>query len=179
MTEIYFLQIRDVKLPTRGTPESAGIDFYVPEYNEQFLKDLKDKNPILDYLYADSDRDSDIPILMVLKPGDRVLIPSGIKCAMGSDRALIAHNKSGVASKRGLDVLANVVDADYKGEIHINLVNTGSENVYIEFGEKIIQFIEIPIFISSIVQISNQENLDKYYRTNTRGSGGFGHTGTK
>jgi len=73
-------------------------------------------------------------------------------------RALIAANKSGVASKSGLIFGAQVVDYTYKGEIHINVINTSSKVVRIYEDMKLIQFLETPIFNSSI-EISEDNNL--------------------
>lgn len=156
-------KIRNVKLPTRGTELSAGIDFYVPEFDEGFKKSYKQKNNGIE-----------LTDLINLEPGDRTLIPSGIKVEVPKGYALIAYNKSGVSTKFGLDILASVVDEDYQGEIHLSLVNTSNEKVYIEPGQKIIQYILIPMFYDTIQEV----NLDEIHLQDTqRGSGGFGSTG--
>ena len=98
-------RIRDVKLPTRGTTGSAGIDFYFPnDYPES---------------------------LCTVEPGERFFIPSGIKANVPEGQALIAFNKSGVALKQGLSVGACVVDSDYQGEIHLHLINVGLSLIHI------------------------------------------------
>ena len=140
-------KVREVKTPVRGTANSAGIDFFVPEgINE------------------------------TLGPGKSCLIPSGIKANVPDNHALIAFNKSGVAVKKKLHVGACVVDEDYQGEIHINLTNVGNETVHIESGEKIIQFVLVPVTYDE-VSIVDENNL--FDHTSERGSGGFGSTGTK
>jgi len=139
-------KVKIVKTPTRGTPESAGIDFFVPE-----------------------------GIFANLSPGQSCLIPSGIKANVPTGHALVAFNKSGVAVKKNLHVGACVVDEDYQGEIHIHLNNTGVETVEISPGEKIIQFILLPVFYDIIEEV-NLENL--YEKESIRGEGGFGSTGT-
>ena len=139
-------KVKAVKTPVRGTPESAGIDFFVPE-----------------------------GIIARLAPGQSCLIPSGIKADVPQGHALIAFNKSGVAVKKNLYVGASVVDEDYQGEIHINLTNVGREEVEINPGEKIIQFILLPVFYDTIEEVS-LENL--YEKESIRGDGGFGSTGT-
>ena len=116
MANIKFLKIRDVKSPTRGTAEAAGIDFYVPNYNAQFEDDFKAKNPNIHY------EAGKFKMNIYLQPGQRVLIPSGIKTWMEMGTALIAANKSGVATKKGLIFGAQVVDSDYSGEVHIRTV---------------------------------------------------------
>lgn len=143
---LQFSKVRRVKEPTRGTPGSAGIDFFVP---------------------LDLER-------ITVQPQCRVLIPSGIKANVPDGYALIAMNKSGVASKKGLDVLACVVDSDYQGEIHLSLVNTGRDLIFIDPGEKLVQFLLIPVEHCAVEEVE----LDKLFPAVTdRGEGGFGSTG--
>ncbi len=142
-------KIREVKTPTRGTPLSAGLDFYIPE-------DYYQKNPIW--------------------PGQSVCIPSGIKADVPSGYALIAFNKSGVALKKCLDVGACVVDEDYQGEIHLHLTNVGKDKVFLEAGEKIVQFLLLPVNYAD-VEIVPEEKL--FEVETVRGDGGFGSTGTE
>lgn len=175
---IKFLKTRNVKSPSRANKYDAGIDFYVPEFTEEFLKDLREKNP-------------DIAILensIVLLPGERVLIPSGIHCQMASPhRALIAANKSGVATKFGLIFGAQVVDFEYQGEIHLSIINTnkgithsGKEIIQITPGMKILQFLEMPIFNSEL-EIADNLSVKDFYDNieTTRAAGGFGSTDHK
>lgn len=143
-------KIRNVKTPTRGTDGSAGVDFYVPD---------------------------DYPSnLCTIQPNERFFIPSGIKANVPNGYALIAFNKSGVALKKGLMVGACVVDSDYQGEIHLHLVNTSSMTVTIEPGEKLTQFLLIPVD-HSMVEVVNPGDL--FSGESERGAGGFGSTGVK
>ena len=171
---IKFTKVRDVKSPVRGTAQAAGIDFFVPNYNEQFLVDFTAKNPLIHYDTADDGSS----MRFELKPGQRVLIPSGIKTFMAADTALIGANKSGVASKKGLVFGAHVIDSDYSGEIHINVINTGDTSVRIETGEKLIQFIHTPVILSNLEEVSYVE-YEALHADSVRGEGGFGSTGTK
>ena len=139
-------RVRDVKLPTRGTPQSAGLDFFVPN-------DFKSKS---------------------LGPGHKAFIPSGIKANVPEGHALIAFNKSGVALKKNLFIGACVVDEDYQGEIHLHVVNVGTESVAVEPGEKLVQLVLVPVFYDIIEEVS-QEVL--FSESTKRGSGGFGSTG--
>ena len=141
-------KIRDVKTPTRGTQGSAGIDFYVPN----------------DYPNS----------LRRVAPGERFFIPSGVKANVPEGYALIAMNKSGVALKKGLMVGACVVDSDYQGEIHLHLVNTSNDDVTIEAGEKLTQFLLIPVDHCE-VDVVNESDL--FSHESDRGAGGFGSTG--
>ena len=143
-------KIRNVKTPTRGTNGSAGIDFFVPDD------------------YPDS--------LCTIPPGDRFFIPSGIKANVPEGYALIAMNKSGVALKKGLMVGACVVDSDYQGEIHLHLVNTSSKSVTIEPGDKLTQFLLIPVNHCDVEMVNEG---DLFSEETSRGSGGFGSTGVK
>lgn len=145
-----FLKIRSVKTPNRGTPQSAGIDFFIPD---------------------------DYPSTTIL-PNKSVLIPSGIKVNVPKNHAFIANNKSGVATKKNLIVGACVVDEDYQGEIHIHLINVGNESVSIEPGDKIIQFLLLPISYGSVELVESEEQLYEGLVTE-RGQGGFGSTGIK
>lgn len=138
------LKTRNVKTPSRGTSQSAGIDFYAPE----------------DFETAS------------LKPGQSVLIPSGIKVQVPRGYALIAFNKSGVAVKQGLSVGACVVDEDYEGEVHLHIINTSDKDQVITTGQKLVQFVLIPVAYFDV------EEVEKLQSRNTeRGEGGFGSTG--
>ena len=137
-------KLRDVKTPSRGTSVSAGIDFYVPEDFET----------------------------TVLKPGQSVLIPSGIKAQVPRGYALIAFNKSGVAVKQGLSVGACVVDEDYTGEVHLHMINTSDKEQVIATGQKLVQFVLIPVSYFDVEEVD-----DIPQRDTERGAGGFGSTG--
>lgn len=170
--KIKFLKTREVKSPSRANRYDAGIDFYVPEFTPEFIKDVEEKNPHLKYIPLEDG--------FLLKPQERILIPSGIHCQMfDNDRALIAANKSGVATKTGLIFGAQVVDYEYQGEIHISLINTGTAIVRIYAGMKAIQFLEMPIFTSEIVVFENLIPASFYDRETTRGADGFGSTDKK
>ena len=141
-------KVRDVKTPTRGTEGSAGIDFYVP---------------------------NDFPEnLQVIGAGERYLIPSGIKANVPTGHALIAMNKSGVATRKTLIVGACVVDSDYQGEIHMHLINVGNYPVKVTAGEKLVQFLLVPVHHCSVVEVE-EERLFEF--ETVRGAGGFGSTG--
>ena len=154
-----------VKSPTRGTKVAAGIDFYVPENTEEFIEAFKEKNP---NIYIDLAG-------IVLHPHERVNIPSGIKAEVPHGYALIAFNKSGVSLKYGLDVGASVVDEDYEGVIHLSLVNTSNEDVSIGYGQKIIQFVLLPVNYEMPEEVFTLEDL--FTRESERKAGAFGSTG--
>ena len=157
---------KNVKIPSRGTPFSAGIDFFVPEFDQNFINDFLSKNPGL-AIQLDNN-------LFELGPNERALIPSGIKIRIPERHAMIAFNKSGVSTKTGLSVLACVIDEDYQGEVHLSVVNTSRHVVAIQAGQKLVQFLVIPLFYEHIWESKSVEDL---FDTRTlRGSDGFGST---
>lgn len=145
MKTIRMSKVREVKTPTRGTPGSAGLDFYIPE-----------------------------GITAAVPPGSDVCIPSGIRVDVPAGYAFVAHNKSGVALNKKLSVGACVVDEDYQGEIHLHLVNVGSELVQLEGGDKIVQFLLLPVKYPDVKIVEDKE---LFHSQTSRGAGGFGSTG--
>jgi deoxyuridine 5'-triphosphate nucleotidohydrolase len=159
-----FAKVREVKSPVRGTEKSIGIDFFVPEFTEQFVKDLKEKNP--DVSLLDNK-------MIQLMPQQHVLIPSGIKVKLPDNTFMNAFNKSGVSSKKHLIKMAETVDEDYQGEVHISILNAGRKIQNITEHEKLVQFIILPAIYTEIVE----KNKDVLYNNVTeRGEGGFGST---
>lgn len=148
-------KVKDVKTPTRGTPGSAGLDFYIP--NDFYTNDLAGR--------------------FFIQPGKSVNIPSGIHVKIPKGYALIAMNKSGVALKKSLQVGACVVDEDYQGEIHLHVVNTGSKLALIKPGEKLVQFLLIPVKYEGVEVVESLEEL--FPEESERGEGGFGSTNKK
>jgi dUTP pyrophosphatase len=87
-------------------------------------------------------------------------------------------NKSGIAAKKSLLVGACVIDEDYQGEIHIHLINAGTQVQTIFPGDKIIQVVLVPVAYTNIEIVSTEEELWDG-KVTKRGEGGFGSTGTK
>lgn len=172
---VRFLKIRDVKDPQRDKG-NAGIDVFVPNFNQLILEDLVKKNPNIN-IQADDEKSE--PYILV-RPGESVNIPTGLKTSFPENIALEAANKSGVATKKKLFVGASVVDASYQGEIHAHVVNVGLEEQRIAFGEKIVQFIPRLIDIEQHEVVSDMSSDEFYNGIKTaRGEGGFGSTGNK
>lgn len=174
--KLKYCKVRKVKSIARAHADDAGIDFYVPE--DLTVEVMKSKiavtNDDVDMLVDDND----VVLAISLKPGQSVLIPSGIHVKIPDGYALIYMNKSGVASKRHLHVGACVVDQNYEGECHINVTNVGTSMITISAGEKLVQGIVLPI---NYCQTEEVGSLDELYAgsTSDRGAGGFGSTGTK
>jgi len=125
-------------------------------------------------------KESDTIITKIeMLPHSKVLIPAGIHVNLPKGVFLNAANKSGIASKRGLIVGASLIDQDYQGEIHINLINTTNETVILKAGEKIVQFV--PYFQPQMNEVTEFNSKDELYKdtTSERGEGGFGSSGEK
>lgn len=139
MPKIQFSVIRNVKEP-KVAYDSAGVDFFMPE---DLSKSNLEKCEHVDY---EEDLFWNVYSILI-QPMGRVCIPSGIRImGMQRESALIAFNKSGISVNKGLVVGAQVVDYDYRGEIHISLINTSNKAQVIHAGDKIAQFIHVPIF---------------------------------
>ncbi len=108
-----------------------------------------------------------------LAPGERALVPTGISIALPAGYEAQIRPRSGLAIKNGVTVLntPGTVDADYRGEIGVVLINHGQEDFVIERGMRIAQMV--------ISQHANVEwNVVKELNETERGEGGFGSTGT-
>lgn len=111
---------------------------------------------------------------VVLKPLGRCMIPTGLSIALPAGYEAQVRPRSGLAWKKGITVLNSpgTIDADYRGEIRVVLVNLSAEDFVIEDGERIAQMV---IARHEQAEWDEVEILDD----TERGAGGFGHTGTK
>ena len=134
----------DLALPGYATEQSAGMD-------------------LLAAVEAD----------VVLAPGERRLIPSGIAIALPAGLEAQVRPRSGLALKHGVTVLNSpgTVDADYRGEIGVSLINLGQEPFTIRRGDRIAQWV-----IASHAQA--RWRVVEALEDSARGAGGFGSTGT-
>ena len=135
---------KDCKTPLRATCGSAGMDLCACIKND-----------------------------IVLKPGERTLVPTGISISLPSNNYVaFIFARSGLGIKHGI-TLSNgvgVIDSDYRGEIGVGLCNLGSEAYTIKNGERIAQMVIMEPKIMEMVEV---EKLD----STERGAGGFGSTG--
>lgn len=107
----------------------------------------------------------------------RVLIPGGIKVTIfPKTSCLIAANKSGVATKKGLIYTCHVIDSFYTGEVGYGVVNTSDEDVILEPETKLLQLLHIPVLLSQPTEI-DEETYKKLTKNSDRGAGGFGSSG--
>ena len=107
---------------------------------------------------------------ITLNPNERKLVKTGLAVAIPEGYYGRVAPRSGLATRLGLDVLAGVIDADYRGEICCLLYNAGSETIEMAEGSKICQLIIEKIMTPEAVWVSEITATD-------RGSGGFGSTG--
>jgi len=128
-------------LPTRGTPDAAGLDLHYYGHG-----------------------------VLVIHPGRRQLAPTGIAMAIPQGCWGEIKPRSGLALRQGIDVMAGVIDCDYRGEIHALLLNTGTEPVEIHPNNRIAQIV-IQSYENPIC-----EEVDELDET-PRGENGYGSTG--
>jgi dUTP pyrophosphatase len=114
--------------------------------------------------------DSSAPLL--LPPGKRALVPCGFAMALPQGYEAQVRPRSGLAANHGVTVLnaPGTIDADYRGEVKVLLINHGEEPFTIRRGDRIAQLVVIPV---SVAEFHERESLDD----TARGSGGFGSTG--
>ena len=132
-------------LPAYETPGSAGMDLRaaVPE---------------------------DEPL--VLKPGARLLAPTGLAMAIPQGFEVQVRPRSGLAAKAGITCLntPGTIDSDYRGEVKVILINLGAEDFTIRRGDRIAQMVVAPVAQAAWIEV---DDLD----ATARGAGGFGSTG--
>lgn len=109
---------------------------------------------------------------LIVKPGERILVPTGFSLEMPAMIEAQVRPRSGLALKNGITMLntPGTIDSDYRGHVQVILVNLGTEDFVIKRGERIAQlvFMELPkIDLVEVEEITSTE----------RGAGGFGHTG--
>jgi dUTP pyrophosphatase len=132
-------------LPQYATPQSAGVDLR-----------------------------ADIPGGIVLEPLGRAMVPTGLYLEIPAGYEAQVRPRSGLAAKKGVTVLNSpgTIDADYRGEVRVILVNLSSEPFTVEPGERIAQMV---IARHEHVEWEEVEVLEE----SERGAGGFGSTGVK
>ena len=109
---------------------------------------------------------------LTLKPGSRFAVPTGLAMALPEGFEGQVRPRSGLAFKHGLTCLNSpgTIDADYRGEVKVILINHGAEDFVIRRGERIGQLVVAPVVQATWVEV---ESLDE----TQRGAGGFGSTG--
>jgi len=136
---------KDLDLPSAATIDSAGVDLRAA-----------------------------IAEPLTLAPGERSLVPTGIAIALPSGYEAQVRPRSGLAVKKGIGVVnaPGTIDADYRGEIRVILINLGEQPVLFERGDRIAQMVVKPL------PLVEWQAVDELSET-ARGAGGFGHTGER
>ncbi len=140
--ELHVLRLdRELPLPSYAHAGDAGMDLYVRER-------------------------------VLLRPSERTLLPTGIAVAIPEGWVGLIHPRSGLAAKHGLTVLntPGTIDAGFRGEIKVILVNLGEDVVVLERGDRIAQMVIQKVETANIVEV---DSLDE----TVRGEGGFGSSG--
>ncbi len=111
---------------------------------------------------------------LTLAPGERSLIPTGLAFAIPEGYEVQVRPRSGLAIKHGIGLVNSpgTIDADYRGEIGIILINYGQEDFTINSGERIAQLVVAPVVQAEMIVVDSLSETQ-------RGSGGFGHTGSR
>ncbi|MEY3260314.1 MAG: hypothetical protein RIT46_1143 [Pseudomonadota bacterium] len=109
---------------------------------------------------------------VVLRPGSRAMVPTGLCIAVPAGFEVQVRPRSGLAAKAGITCLNSpgTVDSDYRGELKVILINLGAEDFIIRRGERIAQMVVAPVVQAAWQQV---DSLDE----TARGAGGFGSTG--
>ena len=109
-----------------------------------------------------------------IEPGKTSIIPTGISVSIPKNFEIQIRPRSGLAAKKQISVLntPGTIDADYRGVIKVILINLGSESFTVENGARIAQMVVCPIIKAKLKEVESLDNT-------SRGSGGFGSTGTK
>ncbi len=136
---------KDLQLPRYETKQSAGMD--------------------VSAAVTDS---------ITIKPGEIVLVPTGFAVGIADGYEIQIRPRSGLAIKHGISLpnTPGTIDADYRGEVKVGLINLSAKSFVIERGDRIAQMVLSPI-VHAKIKVVNE--LD----TTERGSGGFGHTGIR
>lgn len=137
----------------------------------------KSNNPLPGYSTdhsAGMDLRANLTEAKTLKPLERILIPTGLFIELPVGYEAQVRPRSGLALKKGLSVLntPGTIDADYRGEIGVILINLSNEEVIIENGERICQMVISKHEQAELIQVEVLNETD-------RGAGGFGSTGVK
>lgn len=146
------VEVKVIRLP-------HGADMPLPEYQSAQAAGL-------DLLAA-------VPADVIIAPGKRAMIPTGIAIALPAGTEAQVRPRSGLAARHGVTVLntPGTIDADYRGEIQVILINLGDEPHVVRRGARIAQLVIAPVLHAAITESRELSGTG-------RGSGGFGSTGS-
>ena len=111
---------------------------------------------------------------IIINPGEKALVSTGFSVAIPRGYEIQIRPRSGLAAKKNITVLntPGTIDADYRGEIKVILINLGKEKFVIENGERIAQMVICPVVQANWDEVTELSDTE-------RGSGGFGSTGSR
>ena len=161
----------EVTLPNRGTPKSAGLDFYIPSLSTAMISDFNARNQdARTQSYMDLDKKQ-----INIHPQGRVFIPLGITVDVPKDCMLMVANKSGVSWDGRITNLSMVIDEDYHGNLFVSVYNYTIGKTVLYPGQKFIQLVCVPVFYPSVEVVPYDE---VHLVSSVRGTGSMGSTGT-
>jgi dUTP pyrophosphatase len=149
--------VRQIKVPVERLAHGQDLD--LPQYMSAQAAGL--------------DLPAAIDDSLEIAPGDIVLIPTGLKLAIPEGHEGQVRPRSGLAVKKGLTVVnaPGTIDADYRGEVKVALINLGRQPVTIQRGERVAQLVIAPVVQAQLETVPQLPSSQ-------RGEGGFGHTGS-
>ena len=120
------------------------------------------------------DLSANIKTSVKIEPGKTTIIPTGISVSIPKNFEIQIRPRSGLAAKNQISVLntPGTIDADYRGEIKVILINLSKETFVVENGARIAQMVVCPVIKAKLKEVDSLDNT-------SRGSGGFGSTGMK
>ena len=146
MTEVLIKRLsKNIELPRYETSGSSGMDL-----SANIVKKIK------------------------IEPGKTSIIPTGISVSIPKNFEIQIRSRSGLAAKNQIAVLNSpgTIDADYRGELKVILINLGNKTFVVERGTRIAQMVLCPIVQAKLKEVDSLDDTD-------RGGGGFGSTGLK
>lgn len=165
MTNLYIKKLTPrAELPTRATPDSAGLDVRACLWEESVT------------IFTESGAKVERPVVagtIALWPGDRAMIPTGLKMSVDSGYCIKLYPRSGMSLKRGLSLIncVGIGDRDYKEEYYVTLTNHGQKLQTIADGERVCQLMVERVEPVNLVEVEELPDVD------SQRNGGFGSTG--
>ena len=108
----------------------------------------------------------------VIKPKERRLIKTGLSCEFEKGYVMLIRDKSGLALKKGITIIAGVVEYTYRGEIGVVMLNNGEEEHKVNIGDKIAQFVFVPVATADVEEVNVLSETQ-------RGENNFGSSGIR
>jgi dUTPase len=153
---VKFYIFGDTKAPQRAEGD-AGIDVFIPNLSETFMKSFSEKNPGSPFRWgmmgapqSEEDLKNNKGVFLYLPAHEDVVIPTFVKTRFPDNLYLRVSNKSGVALHQKLTVGAEVIDSSYEGEILIHVFNSSNQTRFLEFGQKLAQLVPEVIDVQPI-----------------------------